>query len=286
MRYPSTRTKLVVLLGTPLGHTLSPAMHNRLFEKLGMDYLYLPIEVSAEKLGTVFSGLTQMNVAGFNVTIPHKIRIMNLLDEIDPLAEVIGAVNTICVCDGRTRGYNTDGEGFLTYLEKKLSTSIKNKNVFILGSGGAARGIAMTLAFRGIAKVFLCNRTVTKATALADEINAKIRACAEAVPRTPQEIKKSLGTCDILVNTTSIGMLPNDDAMPIDQELLFNELAIADIVYTPLETRLLATARRMGCPTVNGLGMLIYQGALAFELWTGIEPIIGEMFTTVNLYQK
>ena len=283
MRYPSTRTKLVVLLGTPLGHTLSPTMHNRLFEKLDLDYLYLPVEVSAENLGTVFTGLTQMNVAGFNVTIPHKVRIMNLLDEIDPLAQVIGAVNTICVSDGRTRGYNTDGEGFLTYLEKKLSTSIKNKNVFILGSGGAARGIAMTLAFRDISKVFLCNRTASKATALADEINTKIRPCAEAIPTSPQEIKQTLAACDILVNTTSVGMHPNDDAIPIDKELLYNDLAVVDIVYKPLVTPLLAAAQHVGCPTVNGLGMLVYQGALAFKLWTGIEPIVEEMFTAVHL---
>jgi shikimate dehydrogenase len=283
MRYPSIRTQLVVLLGAPLGHTLSPAMHNRLFEKLGMDYLYLPVEVSAENLGTVFAGLTQMNVAGFNVTIPHKIRIMSLLDEIDPLAQVIGAVNTICVRDGRTRGYNTDGEGFLTYLERRLSVSIKNKRVFILGSGGAARGIAMTLAFRDISKVFLCNRTAGKAMDLADEINSKIRPCAEAVPKATQEIKKTLTACDILVNATSVGMHPNDDALPIDKELLYKDLAVVDIVYKPLVTRLLAAARYAGCPTVDGLGMLVYQGALAFKLWTGIEPIVEEMFTAVNL---
>jgi shikimate dehydrogenase len=283
MRYPTTKTKLVVLLGIPLSHTLSSAMHNRLFEKLDRDYLYLPVEVSAENLDTVFSGLTRMNVAGFNVTVPHKIRVMNLLDEIDPLAEVIGAVNTICLQKGRTRGYNTDGEGFLTYLEKKLATSIRNKKVFMLGSGGAARGIAMTLAFRGASKVFLCNRTAARATALADEINAKIMKCAEAVPRNSREIKKGLDASDILVNATSVGMHPNDDATPIDKELLSKDLAVVDIVYKPPVTPLLAAAQRLGCPTVDGLGMLVYQGALAFKLWTGIEPIIAEMFAAVNL---
>jgi shikimate dehydrogenase len=282
MHYPSTRTKLVALLGTPLGHTLSPAMHNRLFAKLDMDYLYLPVEVSTENLDTVFAGLTRMNVAGFNVTIPHKIRIMNLLDEIDPLAEVIGAVNTICLQKGRTRGYNTDGQGFLAYLEKKLTTSIKNKKVFILGSGGAGRGIALTLASRGASKIFLCNRTATKAADLADEINAKIKTCAEAVPNLAEEIKTPLATCDILVNTTSAGMYPNDTAIPIDKELLYKDLVVVDIVYKPLVTPLLAAAQHLGCPTVDGLGMLVYQGALAFKLWTGIEPIVEEMFAAVN----
>ena len=282
MRYPSTQTKLVVLLGTPLGHTLSPVMHNRLFEKLNLDYLYLPVEVSAENLDTVFSGLIRMNVAGLNVTIPHKIRIIDLLDEIDPLAEVIGAVNTICIRDGRPCGYNTDGEGFLTHMEKTLSAPIKNKNIFMLGSGGAARGIAMTMAFRGVSKMFLCNRTAAKATVLAEEINTKIGPCAEAIPATPIEMKQALASCDVLVNTTSVGMHPNDDAMPLDCELLYNGLAVADIVYKPLETRLLAAARHMDCPTVDGLGMLVYQGALAFKLWTGTEPIIEEMFAAVK----
>jgi shikimate dehydrogenase len=160
--------------------------------------------------------------------------------------------------------------------------SIKNKKVFILGSGGAARGIAMTLAFRGASNIFLCNRTAARATALAGEINAKIRNCAEAVPKTSQEMKKPLAVCDILVNTTSVGMHPGDDAMPIDKKLLYKDLAVVDIVYKPLVTHLLAAAQRLGCPTVDGLGMLVYQGALAFKLWTGIEPIVEEMYTAVS----
>jgi shikimate dehydrogenase len=282
MHYPSTRTKLVILLGHPLGHTLSPAMHNRSFEKLGLDYLYMPVEVSADNLKTVFSGLMQMNVAGFNVTVPHKIRIIDLLDEIDPLAEVIGAVNTICVNEGKSLGYNTDGEGFLTYLQTQLATSIKNKTVFILGGGGAARGIAMTLAFRGASKVFLCNRTENKAIDLAGEINAKISPCAQAIPKNAHKIEKALTASDILVNTTSVGMHPNSDVLPIDKGFLHRGLAVVDIVYNPLITSLLKAAQKVGCPTVDGLGMLVYQGALAFKLWTGIEPIAEEMFSAAN----
>ncbi|MFZ7127916.1 MAG: shikimate dehydrogenase [Desulfobacterales bacterium] len=286
MRSPSAHTKLVFLLGSPLGHTLSPVMHNRLFEKIGLDYLYLPVEVSDEDLEVVFAGLIRMNVAGFNVTIPHKVRIMEMLDELDPLARVIGAVNTICVRDGRTKGYNTDGEGFVISLEKGLPGPIDGRRVFILGCGGAARGVAMTLAHRGVSKIFLCNRTATRAEVLADEINTRVKPCAEAVPWDSRRMKASLAGSDVLVNATSVGMHPNEEAMPIDEELLFSRLAVADFVYNPPMTRLLKAARKRGCRIVNGQGMLVYQGALAFKLWTGIEPIVEEMFAALKVLQS
>ncbi|MGB5986222.1 MAG: shikimate dehydrogenase, partial [Desulfobacterales bacterium] len=258
------------------------AMHNRLFQKLGLDHLYLPVEVSAEDLRAVFDGLIRMNVAGFNVTIPHKVRIMELLDEVDPRAEVIGAVNTICLRDRRTLGFNTDGEGFCTSLETQLSTSIDGKRVLILGAGGAARGIGMTLAFRGAAKIYFSNRTASKAEALSAELNRGIRPCAEAIPHTSEALAKALKDCHILVNATGVGMHPEDDAMPIDGGLLFKELAVADIVYHPLMTRLLKSAKQTGCAIVKGQGMLVYQGALAFKLWTGLDPPVEEMFAALN----
>ena len=286
MQYPSVHTKLVALLGNPLGHSYSALMHNHVFEKLNMDYCYLPVEVSAENLATVFAGLIKMNVGGFNVTIPHKIRIIELLDDIDPLASVIGAVNTICLKEGRTRGYNTDGEGFLKALEARLDISIANKNVFIVGCGGAARAIAMTLAFHDVGKVFLCNRTISKAEQLAAEIHEKIRPCAEVIPQIPAEIAPALRTCQILVNTTSVGMHPNEEDIPIDETLLFQELAVADIVYNPLMTHLLQAAQQTGCRIVDGLGMLVYQGAEAFKLWTGITPPVQEMFAVLRAGKK
>ena len=282
MQYPSTHTKLVIILGNPLEHSYSPRMHNRVFNKLNMDYCYWPVEVSAENLSTVFAGLTKMNVVGFNVTIPHKVRIVELLDEIDPLASAIGAVNTICLKDGRTKGYNTDGQGFLKALESDHDMSITNKKIFMIGCGGAARAIAMTLAFRGAGKVFLCNRTISKANALAAEINDKIRNCAEVVTQTPAEMAMAVPACQVLVNSTSIGMHPNVDALPIDETLLFKELVVADIVYNPLMTRLLQAAQNSGCRIVNGLGMLVYQGAEAFKLWTGVTPPVQEMFEEVQ----
>ena len=277
MHYPTVKTKLVVLLGLPLGHSVSPAMHNRVFEKLGMDYCYIPVEVSPENLGTVFAGLIKMNVAGFNVTIPHKIRIMSHLDELDPLARAIGAVNTICIKNGKTKGYNTDGEGFVRSLEETAALSVQGKRIFILGCGGAVRAIAMTLAFKGAGKIYICNRTLSKAKSLTEEINEKISDCAEAIERRPETMEPLLQECDVLVNGTQLGMHPNEDASPIDKSLLNKNLIVSDIVYNPLMTKLLKEAQQLGCTVVDGLGMLIYQGAAAFQLWTGVDPLIKEM---------
>jgi len=281
MRYPTVKTKLTILLGNPLGHSVSPPMHNCVFEKLELNYLYMPVEVSPENLETVFRGLTKMNVGGFNVTIPHKIHIMDFLDELHPLAATIGAVNTICIKDGKTIGHNTDGEGFMRSLEEETGLSCQGKTFFLLGSGGAARAISMTLAYRGAAQIYLCNRTPAKAEALAYEINHKIRDCAQVVPFSKDAQAKVLAACDVLVNCTSIGMHPMDDQMPIDAELIDKHLVVVDIVYNPLTTKLLKTAEAKGCTIAHGLGMLIYQGAAAFKLWTGVEPLVDEMTKTV-----
>lgn len=277
MNIPSVATKLVALLGNPLSHSISPAMHNRVFQKLGMDYLYLPVEVAPQNLQTVFAGLSRMNVGGFNVTIPHKIAIMELLDELDPLAETIGAVNTICIEDGKTKGYNTDGYGFIRSLTEESGISVAGSRFLLLGAGGAARAIAMTLASRGAEKIFICNRTVSSALSLVNEINTKITPCAEVVEQEHGEQATAIRSCNVLINTTSIGMTPMAEQIPIDASLLFQDLIVADIVYNPLTTRLLRSAESIGCSTVPGLGMLIYQGAAAFTLWTGLEPLVAEM---------
>ncbi len=278
---PTVKTELVVLLGMPLTHSVSPHMHNRVFDALGMDYYYLPVEVTTEHLPAVFGGLRKMNVAGFNVTIPHKIEIIQYLDELDPLAETIGAVNTICIENGKTKGYNTDGEGFLKALEKNAAISVQGKHFFIFGCGGAVRAIAMTLAAKGAGAIYICNRTKEKADNLAAEINAKIAPCAKPIPQVTEEISPILRTCDVLVNGTQIGMHPYTNTSPIDKSLLTNSLIVSDIVYNPLTTKLLHDAQQQGCTTVDGLGMLIYQGAAAFRLWTGLEPLVDEMSDTV-----
>jgi len=286
MDYPTVTTKLVILLGNPLGHSVSPPMHNRVFQSLGMDYCYLPVEVSDENLEKVFAGLTRMNVAGFNVTIPHKIRIMEYLDELDPLAATIGAVNTICVQDGKTRGYNTDGIGFIRMLEEETGISVEGKRFFLLGCGGAARAISMTLAYQGAEKIIICNRTRAKAEALAAEINDKIRNCAEVVGESTGEQARALNNCAVLINCTSLGMHPAENVLPLDESLLLPHLIVVDIVYNPLMTRLLLAAKAKGCSIVAGLGMLIYQGAAGFKLWTGVEPNVAEMSEVVYALMK
>ncbi len=281
MQYPSVTTKLLLLLGNPLSHSVSPPMHNRVIEKLGLDYCYFPVEVTKENLDIVFAGLCKMNVAGFNVTIPHKIDIINYLDELDPLAATIGAVNTICMKNGKTIGYNTDGEGFILSLEETANFSVKGKRVYLLGCGGAARAIAMTFAFRGADKIYIYNRTVSKAEKLVDEINRKIRQCSEVIGKSFEKQKKSINDCDILINSTSLGMHPDTDALPLDESLISSHLVVADIVYNPLMTKLLKTAKDKGCTIVPGLGMLIHQGAAAFKLFTGVEPLVDEMSNAV-----
>jgi shikimate dehydrogenase len=277
MNSPTVNTKFVILLGNPLGHSVSPPMHNRVFEKLGLDYCYLPVQVTPENLQAVFAGLIKMNVAGFNVTIPHKIKIIDSIDTLDPLAATIGAVNTICVKEGKTTGYNTDGEGFIRSLQEEGGITATKKRIFLLGCGGAARAIAMTLAYRGAEKIFICNRTFTKSEALATEINAKISNCAKAVEAQSATQAETIKSCDILVNSTSLGMHPRTEELPISQGLLFEHLVVADIVYNPHMTRLLTAAQANGCTVVHGIGMLIYQGAAGFKLWTGVEPLIAEM---------
>jgi len=252
-------------------------MHNLAFTKLGMDSCYFPVEVSSENLGTVFKGLSKMNVNGMNVTIPHKIHIMDYLDELDPVAATIGAVNTVCFKDGKAKGFNTDGEGFTQSLEEESGISVNGKVFFIIGCGGAARAITMTLAFKGAKKIFISNRTASKAETLAGEINEKIRPCAEAISTQTKDQEKVIGDCDVIINSTSIGMHPNVDELPIDGSLILPKHIVADIVYNPRTTKLLKRAKDKGCTTVPGLGMLIYQGVAAFSLWTGVEPPVKEM---------
>ena len=275
--YPTVSTKLVILLGNPLGHSVSPPMHNRVIEQLGLNYCYMPVEVTKKNLAQVFLGLSQMNVAGFNVTIPHKINIIDYLDEVDPLAATIGAVNTITLKDGRTKGYNTDGEGFCRSFAEETNTPVQGKRFLLLGCGGAARAIAMTLAFHDAGKIYLHNRTTAKADELATAINTKIRPCAEAVGQAPDKLSTAIADSNVLINCTSLGMHPRIDEMPIDASLIAPHLIVADIVYNPLMTKLLKTARDRGCTIVPGLGMLIYQGAAAFKLFTDIDPLIEEM---------
>lgn len=276
----TVNTKLVGLLGYPLTFTFSPAMHNATFKELGLDHYYFPIEVGKEELGAVLGGLRHMNFIGCNVTKPNKVRVMRYLDEVDELASKIGAVNTIKIENGKMKGYNTDGEGYVASL-KTLIGDVKGKSFTLLGAGGAGRAIAFTLANHGAERIFIFDKVVECGQKVVSEINASISHCSDYIFMSEENLKSAIDASDVLINATGAGMMPNIDVTPIDKHLLKKGMIVSDITYNPLMTKLLNEAEEMGCIAHNGIGMLIYQGAKAFEIWTGVQAPIESMTKTV-----
>ena len=246
-------TKLCAILGNPIEHSLSPLVHNAAFEQLKLNYVFLAFKV--EQLKEAVVGMRALNIKGVSVTIPHKIDVMDYLDDIEEVARKIGAVNTLLNQEGRLLGYNTDCSGAIIALEEKIE--LKDKKTILLGAGGAARAIAFGLKEKG-ADLTILNRTVKKAEMLASEINCQYGGL---------EFLESLQP-DVLINTTSLGMYPKMDDTPVKKEFLKNML-VFDIVYNPLKTRLIKEAEQNGCTTIMGLEMFVNQAALQFELWTG-----------------
>lgn len=275
----NTDTKLVGLFGYPLSQSLSSIMQNASFQKYNLNKIYIPIEVTRDNLETVVKGISKMNFDGFNITKPYKVDIMKYLDDIDEYAKLIGAVNTVRISNGILKGYNTDGTGFLKSFEEGTGTKIEGKKVFILGSGGAARAIAITLALSKAQSIYICNRTYEKAKSLAAYVN-KLGNCA-AIPMEYEDMKKAIDDSHVLVNTTSVGMFPNINESPLNGNLLNENLVVCDIVYNPMKTKLLIDAVQRGCKIVPGLGMFVYQGAEAFEIWTDIKAPVEIMYNTV-----
>jgi shikimate dehydrogenase len=248
---------------------MSPVMHNAAFKKLGMDYLYLPFRVGQEELGKAVEGMRALNIRGLNVTIPHKVAIIPFLDKLDSLAEKIGAVNTIVNEDGVLTGYNTDATGFLQALLEK-GVEPEGKNIVILGAGGASRAISFILAERK-AHLVILNRRLARAEDLARRIS-QVFTEVKALTLNEEDLAKVLEGADILINATSVGMSPDIDETSVPAKLLKAGLIVFDIVYNPIKTRLLREAEGAGAGTViGGLDMLAWQGALAFEKWTGRE---------------
>ena len=263
------KTKICALIGDPVEHTMSPAMHNAAFKKLGLDYVYVAFCVKPEQLSKAVDGLRALNVRGFNVTIPHKVAVIPMLDSLDPLAEKIGAVNTVVNDSGRLKGYNTDAEGFLGSLTKK-GIEPQNKDIIILGAGGASRAISYILAQKG-ARLTILNRKLELdwAKDIARLIQKDLGTEVTAGELTPRALAAALEKADILVNATSVGMSPNNDKSPIPARLLKRRLVVFDIVYNPIVTKLLREAKAAGAKVIGGVDMLAAQGALAFEKWTG-----------------
>ena len=283
----SGKTIVCGIIGDPIEHTMSPAMHNAAFQTLGLDYTYVPFRVKSLELKKAIEGIRGLNLRGLNVTIPHKVAVMQFLDRIDPLAEKIGAVNTIVNDDGILSGYNTDATGFLQTLHDK-DVDPEDKKVLLLGAGGAARAIGNVLAGEK-ARITILNRRqeLSWAEDLARLLMHHYGAKVNAGELTPENLQRAIEGVDIVVNSTSLGMSPDDDQTPVPADLLGASLTVFDVVYNPYETRLLREAKAAGAKTINGLEMLVRQGAIAFEKWTGIKAPVDVMRqSALDLLQK
>ncbi len=270
-------TRLIALLGDPVAHSLSPAMHNPAFEHYGLDFAYVPLRVPAEGLKTALDAIRVFNFRGANVTLPHKQAVLPLLDDVTEISRVIGAVNTILNEGGRLIGTTTDPEGFLECY-REHGHSFIGQTVAILGNGGSARTIAYALLMQDRPKsVVLVARDVKKSQALASEITDRLGLGSGGALSAPEVIALSdyhtvKDSVDVVVNTTPVGMHPNVEVSPLLPEDLVTGQVVYDIVYAPERTRLLRDAAAKGLKTVGGLGMLVHQGRGSFEFWTGIKP--------------
>jgi len=261
-------TRLCAVFGSPIRHSASPAMHNAAFAELGLNWRYLAFEVDPKNLRAAIEGARAMNFAGLNLTVPHKLLAVDMVDELDASAKTWGAVNTIQFRPGaagraRAIGFNTDAYGLAISLRLDLQVELPGKKVLLLGAGGAGRTAALKLAADEVAELFLVNRTSSKAAEIAAEIKKHFPAVKVSVGYPKCQV-------DLLLNATSLGLKPGD-ASPLD-EIQFSmkqAAAVYDMIYQPAETKLLAAAKAAGCRTANGIGMLVGQGARAFEIWTG-----------------
>ncbi len=273
MQAISGKTTLVGLFGWPVSHSVSPAMHNAAFEKLGLDWCYVPLPVPIEptsRISEAIAGLRAMGLRGANVTVPHKQNVIPYLDQLTPAARAIGAVNTIIVEGDETlTGDNTDAAGFIADL-RAHKVDPTGKRVAILGAGGSARAVVYGLAEAGARQIMLFNRTRDRAEVLAAEMWGRFPDTRFAAHLLPGDIPRTADHVDLIVNCTSLGMTPKVDGLPWDEDAAFSSgQVVYDLVYNPMETRLLTLARGDGAQAIGGLGMLIWQAALAFERWTG-----------------
>jgi len=271
------RTRILGIFGDPVGHSLSPLMQNAALAEAGIDAVYVPFHVTPENLPRAVEGLRAMQVWGVNVTVPHKEAICELLDELDPDARLIGAVNTVVSRDGRLTGYNTDGRGLVASLNEDLGFDPAGRRALLLGAGGTTRSVAVALSRAGAAEIIIANRTRKRAADLVAALATACKGTSFAITGTgTQELAAAVAVCDLVVNTTSIG-LQGDDYPGFPWQDVSADTFIYDIVYHRDGTPWLRHARETGCRCADGLGMLAAQGELAFEIWTGRVPPSGVM---------
>lgn len=262
----SGKTKIAGIFGYPIEHTLSPLMHNSAFRKMNLDICYVAFRVSPEALSYAVQSIRSLDLLGVNITIPHKEKVMTLLDKVNEEAAFIGAVNTITNDDGTLTGYNTDGKGFMSSLAEE-DISVDKKDICIIGAGGASRAISYYLSEKA-SKITLYDIDKLKAERLATDLN-KIRDNVFVF-----DDIRNMGKPDIIINASPLG-LKQDDPLPLDPSYIDSDMIICDLVYK--ETRLIQEAENKNAKTMNGLGMLLWQGVLASELWTGKKPPVDIM---------
>ncbi|MEX2685077.1 MAG: shikimate dehydrogenase [Candidatus Sigynarchaeota archaeon] len=274
----SGKTKILCVIGDPIEHTMSPAMHNAAIKALGLDLVYVAFHVKREMLKQAFDGFRALGILGINITIPHKVTAMQWLDEVDPVAKAIGAINTVKNDGGKLVGHNTDADGAARAL-KAAGVVMKDSKVAVLGVGGAARAVGFALAREGASVQFLYrSEDASMALELARDIKIFFpSAPVDTVLMNGASIEMACRESNILVNATPIGMHPRSDETLVDRHFLQDKLCVFDVVYNPLETRLIKDAKAAGCKVVLGIDMLVYQGAMAFEWWTGKEPPVDVM---------
>ena len=277
------RTNIVGLIGHPVEHSFSPPMHNAAFDALNMDYAYVAFDVNPNDLKSAIEGAESLNIKGFNVTIPHKVDVMQYLDELDEVARLIGAVNTIDFKN--LKGYNTDGIGAVKAIEEV--TSIKNKNVVVAGAGGASRAISFYIAKYGAESLTILNRNEAKAESLASDVSDS-GLIGEVAYDSINAIGNYMEGADVLIDTTPLGMHPNISDEPIVKaDMMDEDLVVFDAVYNPNETVLIKEVIKANAKPVYGIKLLLYQGAESFKIWTGktapIDVMEKALRNTLNL---
>lgn len=270
-------TKVVGVIGDPVEHSCSPPMHNAAFREMGMDYIYIPFHVKPVDLPAAVEGFKALNVAGINVTLPHKKFVLPLMDSVSQEAELIGAVNTMVFRDdGLVEGHNTDARGFIASLQEEGIDSVSNMKVVVLGAGGGAQAVVVGLALEGVDRITVANRTPEKAVQLAETMSKKTEVPVEGIALSDGRLPEYIAESDLLVGTVTASMDPSIPLI-IDPEWLHEDLIVCDIIYVPPVTNLLKAAAERGLKTVGGMGMLVHQGAISFKLWTGKQPSVDTM---------
>ena len=276
----SSKTRLLAVIGHPIEHSLSPRMHNASFESCGLDYAYVALDVHPDRLPEAVAGLASLGFEGFNVTMPHKEKIIPLLDDVDETAKISGAVNTVAVEDGYLRGMNTDGAGFIEAC-LEAGVDFAGLRVLLLGAGGAGAAVAGAMLVEGVGELVIANRTLSRAEDLKVRLE-KIGADVGIRTRTLESLEDAVGRADIIVNTTYLGM-KEEDSLPVPVEGLGPEKTVCDIVYRRgSDTELSRRARDAGARVVTGGRMLLYQGVQAQRIWTGEEPNVGAMSDAIS----